>query len=446
MNNKMGKIIIILIILILIVSIILIMILKNLKQNIYREEIDTNSENGSSYISEYTKEVNNSISEEAYFDILTCANKYLNIIYTIDSKYYIANENGENDKQKAEEYFRKSVYNVLSSQYIKNNGITVENIKNKIKLLNKNTTFVPLEAKLLKNGDVSSFLVHGLAESISDFKVIDEIFFIINIDAAYELFSIEPIYGTYKSINEINVTSSENTIEENENNAFTRKGISYENNAKEYMNIYKRLILGSPEIMYNKLNSEYKEKRFKSLDNFKKYVEENKQDIMETIIQEYLVNTNIGYTQYVLKDQYGKIYIFNEKSILNYEIMLDSYTIEQAKFTKEYNGANNQKKVMMNIDKFFQMINNKDYAAAYNCLADSFKQNYFKTEESFKNYIKNNLYKYSNITYVNFNDKISGVYGYDLILTNKQDTSKSKEFNIVMKLNSGTDFEMSFEI
>ena len=38
----------------------------------------------------------------------------------------------------------------------------------------------------------------------------------------------------------------------------------------------------------------------------------------------------------------------------------------------------------MNIDKFFQMINRQDYDAAYNCLAQSYRNNYFTTEEEFE--------------------------------------------------------------
>ena len=43
----------------------------------------------------------------------------------------------------------------------------------------------------------------------------------------------------------------------------------------------------------------------------------------------------------------------------------------------------------MNVDKFFQMINRKDYKTSYKCLADSYKNNYFKTENDFANFVKN---------------------------------------------------------
>lgn len=34
------------------------------------------------------------------------------------------------------------------------------------------------------------------------------------------------------------------------------------------------------------------------------------------------------------------------------------------------------------------MINRKDYKTSYKCLADSYKNNYFKTEADFANFVK----------------------------------------------------------
>ena len=101
---------------------------------------------------------------------------------------------------------------------------------------------------------------------------------------------------------------------------------------------------------------------------------------------------------------------------------------------------------MMNIDKFFQMLNAKDYKAAYEKLDMNFKNNYFKTEQDFENYIKQRVFSYNKVEYVSYNGDISGIFKYDLNLKNKQNETQEVSFSVVMQLKEGTDFVMSFNI
>ena len=96
--------------------------------------------------------------------------------------------------------------------------------------------------------------------------------------------------------------------------------------------------------------------------------------------------------------------------------------------------------------KLLKMINIKDYESAYNLLSDGFKVNYFPTLNDFENYIKNNFYEYSNVTFdeyttegeiVIYKVKIHGVQNNRDVVMNK---------TIIMKLGTGTDFEMSFDL
>ena len=129
---------------------------------------------------------------------------------------------------------------------------------------------------------------------------------------------------------------------------------------------------------------------------------------------------------------------------MEYTVKLDTYTIMTDKFKEEYLSGNDNKKVIMNIDKFIQMINNYDYKAAYEVLNDTFKQNNFGSEESFKQYMQNTYYRYNSISIKDFS-KQNNVYIYQITITNKQNDKEQKEMNIIMKLNSETNFEMSFE-
>ena len=62
-----------------------------------------------------------------------------------------------------------------------------------------------------------------------------------------------------------------------------------------------------------------------------------------------------------------------------------------------------------------------------------------------KKYIQQNLFKYNSVTYKKYNDSVSNIYEYELVINDKQ-SKKTKEFTIIMNLKNNTDFEMSFSI
>ena len=130
---------------------------------------------------------------------------------------------------------------------------------------------------------------------------------------------------------------------------------------------------------------------------------------------------------------------------MDYTVKLDTYTIITDKFKEEYANGNDNKKVIMNMDKFIQMINNKDFKSAYQVLNNTFKENNFGSEEAFKQYMKNTYYNYNNIVINDFSSE-NNTYICKTTITNKENEEETKDMNIIMKLNHGTDFEMSFEI
>ena len=121
--------------------------------------------------------------------------------------------------------------------------------------------------------------------------------------------------------------------------------MNYDEVSNYYINRYKRLAIAYPELEYNHLDEQYREARFGSLDNFKKYVQKNKEDISKIRASSYMTNYKDGYTEYVVKDQYDNVYIFEEKAVLDYTVKLDTYTLESDKFTSTYKTATNKEKV-----------------------------------------------------------------------------------------------------
>ena len=215
--------------------------------------------------------------------------------------------------------------------------------------------------------------------------------------------------------------------------------------AINYFNYYKNKSLHNTKEAYNLLDEDYRNKRFGNINEYMKYINENKDRIEGITIEQYLVNQEEDYTEYVCKDQYDNLYIFKEQAIMDYTVELDTYTIATDEFKKEYANGTDNKKVIMNVDKFIQMLNNYDYKTAYGLLNNAFKQNNFETEEDFKKYIQNTYYEHNDISIDKISDE-NGTYVCEATISNKQNSEENKKINIIMKLGTGINFEMSFEI
>lgn len=239
---------------------------------------------------------------------------------------------------------------------------------------------------------------------------------------------------------------SKETIENNEYNTFTYSLETAEDMSKEYFNRFKDNLSYDLEYVYTCLNSEYREERFENYNGFKEYIQDNKQHFKQVEFEQYMVEYNTEYVEYVCKDQNGNLYIFKETSPLNFELKLDTYTITTEKFKSEYQEANIQEKVAMNIDKWVQMLNNRDYTAAYNLLDETFKNNKFGSEEKFEQYMRNKYPLYYEVEFSNFSSE-ANLYIQDIILhefNNKE--GKKETLTIIMQLKEEFEFVMSFNV
>lgn len=213
-----------------------------------------------------------------------------------------------------------------------------------------------------------------------------------------------------------------------------------------YYNNYNYYLFKYPEKSYELLDKDYREKRFGDLNSFIEYVERNKDIIISNTIESYKTEANDETITYICKEKNGNYFIINEKEVMDYTVILDAYTIDLPEFIETYNSASDQEKAILNINKFEQALNAKDYKYAYNCLSEGFKDNYFITLEDFENYINQNWYNGDfEVEYGKFEED-SGLYKYTISITNKENTEQSFEKTIIMKLSEGTAFEMSFNV
>lgn len=438
--KKIKTLIISIIILILIIGIVLLIINKKNKNEgnkIYSNNVEV--------VSETSEDNRSDITTTSYYTIQKCISQYFEVLNKNNTAYYTVNEKGENVKSVGDDYIKGRIYDLLSENYINKNNITKNNVYSYVDNVTENVSFNIIDAKLIENNKNNQYIVYGFMTQTLKNKFIANKYYIINIDEKNNVFSVEPILKKYNNINEIsNIEDVE--ITKNNNNKIPSIKINSEVQCKNYLTTFKRMMLSNPEVAYEYLDNEYKQKRFVNANEFKAYVNNNINELEGLNVSEYLVNVYDDYTEFVCKDKSGIIYTFDAETPLKYTVKLDTYTIISDKYKSEYDSAETQKKVQMNIDKWVQMLNNRDYSSAYNLLDETFRNNTFGSQEKFEKYMKENYSLQYLITYNEYKEEndisIMSITLKDILGKNET----TKDLKIIMQLNNNYDFVMSFEI
>lgn len=443
MKNIKYIIIAIIAVLAIIAIVLVILLFTNKGKNINNSQESTDGDVGEEIVISNEEEIVTQISN--FKTVENCIQQYYDLLSNDSETYLYRDENG-GFAQLSNTEINSIRMQLLSKSYLTNNNLNSSNLSNVIKPIDVNTKVFAMKMKVLIGEEIEKYAVHAIVLTTNN-ELIDETNFFVILDRKNKTFAIEPINNKNIEFNNIKISNTDTSIEANDNNGYANIVFGYEEEAKDYLERFKCISIAKTEEAYNSLDEEYRNARFGSYNNFKQYVEKNKNFISKIYAAEYLVNHEKGYTEYVIKDQFGNYYIFDEKAIFDYTVKLDTYTLENEKFTKTYKSATNKEKVLMNLDKFFQMLNANDYTSSYAVLDENFKAKYFKTEESFESFVKQYMYPHANTNYMNYSDSISGVYTYYVELTNKENKNdKEVGMNIVMQFLEETNYKISFEI
>ena len=231
-------------------------------------------------------------------------------------------------------------------------------------------------------------------------------------------------------------------------NEYEYASVTTEDLVKMYFNKYLSNVANDVEKAYNMLDDEYRQKRFKNLEGYKQFISENRDAILSTRLKSYIQKDNLGnteYTEFICTDQNDNFYTIRETAIMQIKFILDDHTLETEEFLEKYNSTEEEGKVALNIQRFVDALNTKDYEYAYNCLSDGFKDNYFKNIEDFKKYVNEKLYDNISLHYLSYSSD-NGLHRYTVVMAHSGDQVETIQKTIIMKLNEGTNFEMSFNI
>lgn len=394
----------------------------------------------------------NSYGEEVsfidYFIVKNCLQQYVNGLNMDNFIYYHRDENGKYIDDTDETEKKQNIYNLLSKNYIDENSITIKNLNNFIKTATVEKEIVPCKIVKINTEkedlSIENYFISAVLFEEANIEKFDKIYAIVNLDIVNGTFSIRPL----KEEKELENFKIQNiaSIEEKNNNIYLSEEITDQKIATEYFTNYKYLLLTDVELAFNNLNKDYMEKRFGDLQSFKEYVNNNKEILKGMTIEKYQVINNEDNTEYVCTDQYNNIFIFYEKSTLDYNVILDMYTLDIPQLNEKYDETNEKGKCILNIEKIEQALNSGDYKYIYGKLNEQFKNKNYSTLSAFENYMKSNLNKYNKIEYKEFKNE-GETYIYNIELTDLLGkTDKTINMQILMQLKDDRDFVMSFSI
>ena len=306
--------------------------------------------------------------------------------------------------------------------------------------------FVAKDMNVLSGERIDSYAIYGekIDETLNE---VQKMYFIFRKKKKKMTYDIEELNESYNNINEINLETNIQEIQNDGTNAFEAETVTSEQMCRIYLEDFTQLELNNPEEAYNLIDEEYKKERFPTFEDYQKYIEGYKDVIQTGALYQYATDYKDDYTEYILVDNYGTSYTVKETSVMNYTIKLDNYTIKVDNYNEDYIKLSDENKVQSNVYIFLQMINTKDYLHAYELLDDTFKNNNFDTLDKFEEYIKQNFFSFNyNSTEVDVTQEGEYYIYESTIRNNAGNTAESKRLTVIMKLLEGTDFVMSFSI
>lgn len=338
------------------------------------------------------------------------------------------------------------IYNILDKDYISKQNINIDNIMKKVESVNGENPYYTVQQMYTQNSpEMVLYYISGRLQNDMFEKEYKNTYLIIYVDNN-KTYAIEPIEEVeYKNIVNTGKKSIIKTINQNENNEYSTIAINDETITTRLLYNYKSLVQKDIQEAFNKLDEGYRKAKFNNnIDEFKQYVDDT--NMKYIMLSKYSKSRLDDYTQYICIDQNGKYYIFKETSVMQYTIILDTYTIDLPEFTKKYQKASNEERVLINIQRFFDAINDGDYKYAYSKLDSTYKNNNFKTQSDFERYVNTNWFTTNKLTPIDV-QKQGEVYLYNInISDNSGKDKKAINKNFVMQLTQGTDFVMSFSI
>lgn len=421
--DNIKKIIVIIVIIALILSIIILSLLLSSLDEI--DSVVGDETNYEDYQEEYVTEnkVEKVSNKNIYYAVVNIIDNYIS---------YITNKDID------------ALQQIFAFDYRNEFDVNKDNIISKVSSFSNDEIYIENMSELQISESISIVIVDGKTKTNStQFNIIVKL---DSLNKAYEIYPEEYLnkhgYNDLEKIPTLNKIDTTDVVP-NTYNTFSFKNITNLEMCKYYLEDYIYNVTTNIEKAYELLDEEYRTNRIGSLEAYKTYVNSNLENIKNIKLDEYTTVKYDDYKQYVCIDTEGKYYLFRETAIMEYTLLLDTYTVILPEFIEKYNSASTAEKVALNINNFIQAINDKNYNYAYKVLNENFKNNKFSNQALFETYVQNNLFEKNIIKFGEYT-----VQNNTYIYTAEINDGNSNKINMtfIMELGYGTDFSMSFSI
>ena len=417
--KKVKKIIISLLVLLIILSIILIILIK--QNNNIDENLLPNNELANTKVY-----ASNSVKENNIYTILAIDNVIQNVI------------------DYAKESNKQALYNITETNYIKRNNISTDNV---ITIYENIEKYYIQEMCAFETSTMSEYYTYGFILKENNDKT-ENYYFKVCKDSSNSTFSVSPLkIDEYNKAKEGKKNKTENeSIKSNLYNKYNYNLYSGKDVAEKYINDFIFKMKYIPDVAFGTLDEEYRNKKFSNIDEFKSYIKNNSERFDDFIIRSYGREATENITNYEVEDINNYYYKIKASSGMDYTIILDDYTVESNEYVQKYNSSSDSTKIATCINKFFKLIDSKEYKSAYAYLDDTFKQKNFDTVGKFETYAKQNFFNNNTVT-ISSAEKVGDIYSCKVqIKSGVSVAAMSKDITVIIKLKENTDFVMSFSI
>lgn len=338
------------------------------------------------------------------------------------------------------------VYSLLDELYVREYSITKDNIFEKIDYMDNPVFYTNKMYVKQKDYNIYEYFITGRLINKGNLEV-QNYSAIIRLDKRNDIFSIIP--NEYIIDKKIKIQKEEDfnflnssKIEDKQYNTFEFENISNQTVIVDYINQIKDNIVYDVESSYQKLDNKYRQNNFATLEEYKKYLNANITKFYTMKLAKYKISEYEDYKQYICIDENDNYYIINEYSVGDFTFMLDEYSVNISQVDEAYKSKTDKEKAVFDVQKFIRAIRDSNYRLAYSFLAEQFKQNYFKTQTEFENYVKQ-FFKDENINNYSVTNE-DNLFIVTVTMKNQNNIVQDKKF--IVNLKQGTDFELSFNV
>lgn len=269
------------------------------------------------YLSKWTGKVKDISTLGDYYIIKNCITRFYNNYY-----YMYTDDNLDN-------YFSKVIIDLLPNQYIEENNITVDNVKDKFSAIGENEIFILNAYNVTNFNDTNIFIVKFLIREISSNNIFENSVILL-CNSTSSTFCIYPNdYVENLEISDLSIGDEFNfdfdvNIVKNSFNKYGSGTKDFDDYAKDVFDSYRKLLLYAPEYAYSLLDEDFKNEKYPTYESFKVFIDNNRTNIFLMTYNTYDSVLGDEYITYTVYDKNTKFYLtFYANSLTNIKYRID---------------------------------------------------------------------------------------------------------------------------